>query len=750
MMLYDYQQEMLDRVEKALGIHRSVMVQMPTGPGKTLVMASLVEHAANEGGNAVGCRVLVVAHRMELISQIADILGRFGINCGIIAQGRELRGDENVVVASIQTLARRAVGDCGLKPDLVIVDEAHHALAATYRMLWERWGAAHFVGFTATPCRLSGESFTDLFDVLLTSWDMEHFMAEGRLCYYDYYSIAPDSIEQKAIDGLAKRGADGDYQSSEMCSVLNRRPTIERLYRSVEKYARGRKGIVYAIDIDHARAIADYYVRMGKKAVAVDCNTPEEMRRKMTDDFRLGVIDILVTVDIFSEGFDCPDVEFVQLARPTLSLSRYMQMVGRGLRTAAGKDFCVIMDNVGACRLFGLPSCSRDWQELFLGKEKCLRLNGYDNLEGLPSCRSLSTSDEALVEIVNHERQRKEMEYHAGFVTITDDEGRKGVADKYGNVIVPCKFLNVVLYGNAMALCYNKRHGRHPWIDLKTGRSHAVRMKSVWYKGIEFLTSDGISLVPRINSALLEGDISLTKKVLDLQVGVGLAWKKWYVPYCMPEKVLLQEKRCKSGVRVYSDDEGVIWVQRTPTDDVFALSCTDNLDVFMSVCGKDDLLWREKWRSLSFKVERAVGRRYNGCEVGGDGIVCERDDAGRMSWVDTRTGYRHLSRPVLLRRGYVELLREEDALFVRNIKELAGVALREWDVVADDNVCVVENSRLYFRTDADGCYLLLHRSDDLRYFLVETFTGMSVPEGWEMRIKGFPSLGKLSGEMIRR
>ena len=97
---------------------------------------------------------------------------------------------------------------------------------------------------------------------------------------------------------------------------------------------------------------------------------------------------------------------------------------------------------------------------------------------------------------MNHERQRKEMEYHAGFVTITDDEGRKGVADKYGNVIVPCKFLNVVLYGNAMALCYNKRHGRHPWIDLKTGRSHAVRMKSVWYKGIEFLTSDGISLVP--------------------------------------------------------------------------------------------------------------------------------------------------------------------------------------------------------------------------------------------------------------
>ena len=93
MMLYDYQQEMLDRVEKALGIHRSVMVQMPTGTGKTLVMASLVEHAANEGGNAVGCRVLVVAHRMELISQIADILGRFGINCGIIAQGRELRGE---------------------------------------------------------------------------------------------------------------------------------------------------------------------------------------------------------------------------------------------------------------------------------------------------------------------------------------------------------------------------------------------------------------------------------------------------------------------------------------------------------------------------------------------------------------------------------------------------------------------------------------------------------------------------------
>ncbi|MGN0225299.1 MAG: DEAD/DEAH box helicase [Prevotella sp.] len=750
MMLYDYQQEMLDRVEKALDFHRSVMVQMPTGTGKTLVMASLVGRAANEGGNAAGCRVLVVAHRMELITQIADMLGRFGISCGIIAQGRALRGDENVAVASIQTLARRTAGDCGMKPDLVIVDEAHHALAATYRMLWEWWGDARFVGFTATPCRLSGDGFTDLFDVLLTSWDMEHFMAEGRLCYYDYYSIAPDSMEQKTIDSLAIRGADGDYQTAEMSRVLNRRPTIERLYRSVERYAKGRKGIVYAIDIDHARAIADYYVRMGKTAVAVDCNTPEEMRRKMTDDFRLGQIDILVNVDIFSEGFDCPDVEFVQLARPTLSLSRYMQMVGRGLRTAADKDFCVIMDNVGAYRLFGLPSCSRDWQELFLGTEKGLRLNGYDNVEGLPSCRSLPTSDEALVEIVNHESQRKETEYLAGFVTITDDGGRKGVADKDGNVVVPCRFLNVVLYGNGMALCYNKRHGRHPWIDLKTGRSYAARMRSVWHRGIEFLTTDGISLVPRIKSVLLEGDISLVKKVLELQVGAGLTWKKWYVPYCMPGKVLVQERRGKSGVRVYHDEEGVIWVQRTPMDDVFPLSCPDSLDVFMSVCGKESLRWREKWRSLTFKAERTVGRRYNGYEESGDGIVCEHDAAGRMSWVDTRTGYRHLSRPVLLRRGYVELLREDDALFVRNIKELAGVALREWDVVADDNVCVVENSRLYFRTDADGSYLLLHRSDDLRYFLVETFTGMSVPEGWEMRIKGFPSLGKLSGEMIRR
>ena len=530
--LFDYQEDMKERIEKALRLHRSVMAQMPTGTGKTVLLASVVESFLREHSN---CNVWIVAHRRELVSQIRETIERvfskitpslFTIKEGNFSKTHPssltlkggstshpdpltLRGEGGNRPTRCSEPLRSKVGgpskvspDCagwdrlgatclrpadGLgatsassvnpnsdmmpikavsiqwlskhydeieeEPGMIVIDEAHHALAKTYKGMWERFPKAKFLGLTATPCRLNGKGFTDLFDVLVQSWSVPEFISKGRLATYDFVSIKSDGVTQRLIDSLQKRGADGDYQNKEMDMLLNKKPSIERLYRSLEEYGKDRKGIVYAINISHANAIAEFYREHGIAAVAIDSKTPASERRMLIERFKasslsfskitpslftlkegstshpdpltlrgeggnrptrcseplrskvggpskvspdcagwdrltdtclragdglgatclraadgLAPIQVLVNVDIFSEGFDCPDVEFVQLARPTLSLAKYLQMVGRGLRVAKGKKNCVIIDNVGLYRVFGLPSQVWNWNAMFEGK----------------------------------------------------------------------------------------------------------------------------------------------------------------------------------------------------------------------------------------------------------------------------------------------------------------------------------------------------------------------------------------------
>ena len=353
-MLRDYQIDICSRVSEAFEHHRSVMVQMPTGTGKTMVLAELVKQLMMKDE---GVRILIVAHRRELIEQIKATIKRMKMD------------SRNITVESIQTISRR-IATIEFAPSLVVIDEAHHALAKTYKMMWDAWPDARFLGLTATPCRLNGKGFTDLFDVLVQSWDIPTFIKEKWLSTYDFVSIKADSRTQQLISSLKKRGADGDYQVKEMDAVLNKRPSIERLYECVIEYAHNRKGFVYAININHARSIAEYYQSQGVHAVAIDSHTPVKERERIISSFRSGGLQVLVNVDIFSEGFDCPDVEFIQLARPTLSLAKYLQMVGRGLRPSKGKKNCMIIDNVGLYRVFGLPSQIWDWKSAFEGRMK--------------------------------------------------------------------------------------------------------------------------------------------------------------------------------------------------------------------------------------------------------------------------------------------------------------------------------------------------------------------------------------------
>ena len=360
--LFDYQEDMKERIEKALRLHRSVMAQMPTGTGKTYLLTAVIDSFVSNNPME---KVWIVAHRRELVSQIDETVRKFHSYSASNTSSLLL----SVKAMSIQWLMRH-YDEIEEEPGMIVIDEAHHALAKTYKEMWKRFPNAKFLGLTATPCRLNGKGFTDLFDVLVQSWSVPEFISKGRLATYDFVSIKSDGVTQRLIDSLQKRGADGDYQNKEMDMLLNKKPSIERLYQSLEEFGKDRKGIVYTINISHAQKITKLYQEHGVKAIAIDSKTPATERQQDIEAFKKGDIQVLVNVDIFSEGFDCPDVEFVQLARPTLSLAKYLQMVGRGLRVAKGKKNCVIIDNVGLYRVFGLPSQVWNWNAMFEGKLK--------------------------------------------------------------------------------------------------------------------------------------------------------------------------------------------------------------------------------------------------------------------------------------------------------------------------------------------------------------------------------------------
>ena len=748
--LFDYQEDMKERIEKALRLHRSVMAQMPTGTGKTVLLASVVESFLREHSN---CNVWIVAHRRELVSQIRETIQRVSskthpfsltikedfsnhpVNSSKITPSLftlkegstshpdplTLRGEGgnrptrccicptcpspaggSLTHSQALALSKRArdvtapsrcseplrskdggpskvspdcagwdrlterVGDrLGMsgaskvspdclsasafnvpikavsiqwlskhydeieeEPGMIVIDEAHHALAKTYKEMWERFPNAKFLGLTATPCRLNGKGFTDLFDVLVQSWSVPEFISKGRLATYDFVSIKSDGVTQRLIDSLQKRGADGDYQNKEMDMLLNKKPSIERLYQSLEEFGKDRKGIVYAINISHANAIAEFYREHGIAAVAIDSKTPASERRMLIERFkssslsfskitpslftlkegstshpdpltlrgeggnrptrcseplrskvggpskvspdcagwdRLGAtclraadgvgdrladtclragdglgatclraadgladgaadglgatclrgadelapIQVLVNVDIFSEGFDCPDVEFVQLARPTLSLAKYLQMVGRGLRVAKGKKNCVIIDNVGLYRVFGLPSQVWNWNAMFEGKLKVgkkketpkdreffLMSEKQDDIQIHP--------DSEMMMVMSHEELLQTLQYRelvdskGEFAIIKLPDGKMTVVNRQGEqVLEPGDYYDMkLLDGNI--LFYRPRRKAKCYYDLLAksviddGTNVAEAPHVVNIKGWEFIEYNDI------------------------------------------------------------------------------------------------------------------------------------------------------------------------------------------------------------------------------------------------------------------
>lgn len=451
--LRPYQQKMKEDVYSLWDNMDNLMIQMPTGTGKTIVFTSVVRDIQRWCMvHSPESKILIVAHRKELIMQASCKLK--DIPHGIIMSGTKQDLYHMVQVASIQTFmsCRNYETMRHYRFDFIIIDEAHHSIASGYQKLWEMYPHSKKLGVTATPWRMNHCGFRSLFSEIILSKPIEWFVNEHYLSNYDYISIRRNSETQKAVNSINRYGVDGDYLEAELSNVFDCDHIRAELYKSYKKFAEGKKGIIYAIDRKHAANIKNLYATKGVSIAMIDGTTPAEERADIIDSFKQGIIQVIVNVNIFSEGFDCPDIEFIQLARPTRSLTMYLQQVGRGLRISAGKEKSLILDNVGLYNRFGTPMANRHWRHHFNGSETSGEDGWNDgslltkDIEIYDREPDYSEGDEEM-EVVEHAEGKKQIrssesedtEQGIGEYNVFRDRrtGLYGVCDRRNRTLVP-------------------------------------------------------------------------------------------------------------------------------------------------------------------------------------------------------------------------------------------------------------------------------------------------------------------------
>lgn len=340
----------------------SVMLQMPTGTGKTRLFVSIVNDILScRMHNGVIPSVLLLVHRKELVSQIAETLASYGLEYGIIQAGVAEKKTCHIQVASVQSLVRRLDRWEKVRFEFIIIDEAHHTPANTYLWILDAFPGTKLLGVTATPYRKDGWGFAHIFDKLVVSPEPIEFIRSGFLSNYDYYSVPSKSPIIQGINSVPIEK--GDFAEDSLIHLLDRSSIRTQIVDSYMKYGYGKKAIVFTINKEHNKHLCEEYRKRGINAATIDCDTSSCERKRIIDAFRIGNIQVLLNVNLFTEGFDCPDVEVIQLARPTLSLAMYLQQVGRGLRTSPNKSKSLFIDNVGLYLFFGLPSDHRSWDK---------------------------------------------------------------------------------------------------------------------------------------------------------------------------------------------------------------------------------------------------------------------------------------------------------------------------------------------------------------------------------------------------
>lgn len=325
--------------------HKRVMFQLPTGGGKTFLFSAIAKDLLQE-------RILVLVHREELIYQAQESLETAcGVRVGIIKAGIAPEPLCMIQVASVQTLVRRSLPPAGL----VIVDEAQHSTAETYRKILDNYDKSYVLGVSATPIRSDGSGFDDLFDSLVSVITVKELIAQGSLSKYKLFAD-PNPIKTKGIRTTA-----GDYNQKELAQSVNTSILSANLVQTYRDRCPDKRCVVFAINVEHSQAIAERYKQAGIPAEHLDGETPTGDRKAILERFRTGETLVISNVGILTEGFNLPSIEAVQCARPTKSLSLWLQMVGRGLRPSAGKEYALILDHTENWMKLGMPCAKHIW-----------------------------------------------------------------------------------------------------------------------------------------------------------------------------------------------------------------------------------------------------------------------------------------------------------------------------------------------------------------------------------------------------
>lgn len=351
-MLRQYQIESVEGLLVAINDKVNTILQLPTGTGKTTVIAELVRRWRLQNKNV---RTLIVVHRIELVDQMLIRLRQFGIVAGKIQSGHSIDPNFQIQVGLIQSLRNDKKKPTSV--GLIIIDEAHHTTANSYQNIidYYKWHQTVVIGVSATPSRLDGAPIGDTFKRILKFGQISDFVSQKFLSPMKHFATASPELTQIKVSST------GDYDENELEKEMSKDVIMADLIQGYEKHAKGKKMIVFAVNVRHAEFISQRYRNLGYSAVYVDYKTKSDIRIELIDKFRKGEIQILCNVNLFTEGFDCPDVEVVQLARPTKSLNLYLQMVGRGMRMFPGKEFGIILDNANLWLEHGLSSRDRDW-----------------------------------------------------------------------------------------------------------------------------------------------------------------------------------------------------------------------------------------------------------------------------------------------------------------------------------------------------------------------------------------------------
>lgn len=431
--LRDYQQELINGVyQSILNGNRTIVVQSPPRTGKTVVMAEIARRATVKHN-----QVMFVVHRKEIIDQVKATFVANGVDMTLCQIGM------------VQTFSRRL--DKLNSPAVILIDEAHHALAKSYLKIMEQFPNAYKLLFTATPRRLGKKQLDQVATDIVLGKTIQWLTVHGRLAPFDYYSI--DDIDHDKL----KRSSTGDYTNDSMSEAMG-----QKIYGSIvneyKRLANGKQAVVYTHSIESAQKVAEQFKQAGITAEEVNGDTPTMVRDEIVSRFRDQKLSILVNVNLFTEGIDLPNVDCVIMARPTESLSLYLQFAMRCLNPRDGKR-AVIIDHVANWKKHGLPTTEHDWRQAMITEtsskrsssnndvgmtivqcEKCFgvfdRAKVKDNI--CPACganpmvkrmNGLQTDDQAKLRLIKEEEFKKKRRQKL-IKQMMEDAVMNSVADK--------------------------------------------------------------------------------------------------------------------------------------------------------------------------------------------------------------------------------------------------------------------------------------------------------------------------------